>query len=114
MGVEFSVGWQSVEEFRAAESEGAPYAHMTSANFRRVMEKGFGLDPSLVGVEWPQGFADPEVLLLKGKAAQAWAWQQEPKPVAGGDLMMVDVHRVEDILSVCEVARRLGRSVVWA
>lgn len=115
MGVEFSVGWESVEEFQAAESEGgAPYAHMTSSNFRRVMENGFGLDRSMVGVEWPQGFVDPGVLLARKDDARAWASEQPVEWVAGGDWMSVFELRVEDVLSVCSLAERLGRPVVWA
>ena len=114
MGVEFSVGWESVQEAGSGESEGVPHAHMTAGNFRRVMEEGFGLHPDEIGVDWPMGSADPEALLVRSKAAQAWAWAQPARPVAGGDLMMVDVHRGEDILAVASIAVRLGRPVVWA
>jgi hypothetical protein len=115
MGVEFSVGWESVDEFQAAESEGgAPFAHMTSSNFRRVMEEGFGLDRSLVGVEWPQGFVDPEVLLARTDGAKEWALAQPDEWVAGGGWMPVMMIRLVDVVAVCAVAKRMGRPVVWA
>lgn len=97
MSVTFEIAANSVEEFRALESEGAPYINMSNANWHRIA--------GLLGItDAPSG---------RGMAAE-WAEACERVLASGiGLYEEYDRYRVEGLAEVAQAAGRLGRDVGW-
>lgn len=115
MTITFGLLAETPERAEVLTSEGAPVANMTAGNFRAVMAGAFGMGFDVVGADELCGVADPMEMLALREDALAWGDAQpvEWLPGSGGWESLMRF-RVVEILSVCEVAARLGCRVSWA
>jgi hypothetical protein len=109
MGVSIDIQAKSIEEFQALESEGAPTAHYTYSSWQRVLV-AFGIHGK---VDCECGSANPELFLDNSMRALRAAFEAEQEYLAGEGWVNLMKDRIEQVLTIAEAAKALGRNVSW-
>lgn len=103
MGASISIDAKSMDEFMALESEGAPSMHITYGSTSKLMML-FGME---FDSEYCCGYIDPQQVLDVA---------QQARERAALDLYDSEVlsHRVELMIEMAQMARRLDRQISYA
>lgn len=113
MSIDVNIAANSIGEFEALESEGAPSANMGASTFVKVMDC-FGIDTRAEMNEHYCGTLDPEVILAASAQAVLAAVNAEPVHVLGSDMPVnTTLPRVAHIIEMAQAASRLGRNITW-
>lgn len=101
MSITFEIQANSIEEFKALESEGAPYFNMSNSN-------AFVFQNNILGIEADYcGTLDPVVILEKEEELRANARYQDI--ISNGYSYWQD--RVTNLIEVARVARSLDKQI---
>jgi hypothetical protein len=114
LGIQIHVSTDSLEEFEALESEGAPCVSMGSGRFVRITSL-FGINTRPEVEQYYSGELDPEILLGVANEARTRALLEGEFQYLAGDPRPVntDYEGVKTLIEIARVAKRLGRKISW-
>lgn len=111
MGMTIEVEAETADEWKALQSEGAPWIHVSYGRAAELFDL-FGVRPE--GDDWYSGVIDPDDILYRQDVA-LWKASQMPSTwvltETGGKWVNVHTDLVNELVRIAQVASNLRRSI---